>query len=121
MKRERLGVIDFISLQARDLALQHNEAVASYAVALLRMLRADGADAERWRAVDEGALMTALYAHAGNHASNRPGSTIAASRRRPESRRQDLQEAFQTLPNRLLSHRHRRGSDAGRRASSAQR
>ena len=29
MKRERLGVIDFISLQARDLALQHNEAVAT--------------------------------------------------------------------------------------------
>ena len=54
MKRERLGVIDFISLQARDLALQHNETVASYAVALLRMLRADSTDAERWRAVDEG-------------------------------------------------------------------
>ncbi len=68
MKRERLGVIDFISLQARDLALQHNEAVASYAVALLRMLRADGADAERWRAVDEGALMTAALLHdAGKH------------------------------------------------------
>ena len=69
MKRERLGVIDFISLQARDLALQHNEAVASYAVALLRMLRADGADAERWRAVDEGALMTAALLHdTGKHA-----------------------------------------------------
>ena len=68
MKRERLGVIDFISLQARDLALQHNEAVASYAVALLRMLRADSADAERWRAVDEGALMTAALLHdAGKH------------------------------------------------------
>ena len=68
MKRDRLGVIDFISLQARDLALQHNEAVASYAVALLRMLRADGADAERWSAVDEGALMTAALLHdAGKH------------------------------------------------------
>ena len=68
MKRERLGVIDFLSLQARDLALQHNEAVASYAVALLRMLRADGADAERLRAVDEGALMTAALLHdAGKH------------------------------------------------------
>ena len=69
MKRERLGVIDFISLQARDLALQHNETVASYAVALLRMLRADSTDAERWRAVDEGALMTAALLHdAGKHA-----------------------------------------------------
>ena len=68
MKRERLGVIDFISLQARDLALQHNEAVASYAVALLRMLRADSTDAEPWRAVDEGALMTAAMLHdAGKH------------------------------------------------------
>jgi adenylate cyclase len=68
MKRERLGVIDFISLQARDLALQHNETVASYAVALLRMLRADTTDAERWRAVDEGALMTAALLHdAGKH------------------------------------------------------
>jgi adenylate cyclase len=68
MKRERLGVIDFISLQARDLALQHNETVASYAVALLRMLRADSTDEERWRAVDEGALMTAALLHdAGKH------------------------------------------------------
>ena len=32
------------------------------------MLRADGADAERWRAVDEGALMTAALLHdAGKH------------------------------------------------------
>src|SRR5262249_1844128 len=31
--RGRFGMIDFVSLQARDLALQHNEAVASYAVA----------------------------------------------------------------------------------------
>ncbi len=68
IKRDRLGVIDFVSLQARDLALQHNEAVASYAVALLRMLRADGADAERWSAVDEASLMTAALLHdAGKH------------------------------------------------------
>src|SRR6185369_4756791 len=73
MKCERFGVIDFISLQARDLALQHNEAVASYAVALLRMLRADGADAERWRAIDEGALMTAALLHdAGKHVVEPP-------------------------------------------------
>src|SRR6478736_4078526 len=30
-----------------------------------------------------------------------------------DRRRQDLQEAFQTLPNRLPSHRHRRGSYRG--------
>jgi adenylate cyclase len=68
-KRERFGMIDFVSLQARDLALQHNEAVASYAVALLRMLRASDAGAERWQAVDEGELMAAALLHdAGKHA-----------------------------------------------------
>ena len=80
IKRDRLGVIDFISLQARDLALQHNEAVASYAVALLRMLRADGADAERWRAVDEASLMTAaLLQMPASTLSSLGGLTIAAS------------------------------------------
>jgi hypothetical protein len=68
-KRERFGMIDFVSLQARDLALQHNEAVAAYAVALLRMLRADDAGAERWQAVDEAELMAAALLHdAGKHA-----------------------------------------------------
>ena len=45
-----------------------------------------------------------------------PASMPQASRHRPvagDRRRQDLQEAFQTLPNRLLSHRHRGGSYRG--------
>src|SRR6476660_7271255 len=45
-----------------------------------------------------------------------PASMPQASRHQPvagDRRRQDLQEAFQTLPNRLLSHRHRRGSYRG--------
>ncbi len=68
MKRERFAMIDFVSLQARDLALQHNEAVASYSVALLRMLRANGAVAERLKAVDEAELMAAALLHdAGKH------------------------------------------------------
>jgi adenylate cyclase len=68
VKREKFAMIDFVSLQARDLALQHNEAVASYCVALLRMLRADGATAERWNAVDEAKLMAAALLHdAGKH------------------------------------------------------
>ncbi|MGE0734447.1 MAG: adenylate/guanylate cyclase domain-containing protein [Alphaproteobacteria bacterium] len=68
-KRDRLGVIDFISLQARDLALQHNEAVASYAVALLRALRKDGAGGADWNAVDEAALIAAALLHdCGKHA-----------------------------------------------------
>jgi HD-GYP domain-containing protein (c-di-GMP phosphodiesterase class II) len=68
-KRERFGMIDFVSLQARDLALQHNEAVASYAVALLRMLRGNDSGVERWKAVDEAELMAAALLHdAGKHA-----------------------------------------------------
>jgi hypothetical protein len=68
IKRERFAMIDFVSLQARDLALQHNEAVAGYAIALLRMLRAGGAVAERWKAVDEAELIAAALLHdAGKH------------------------------------------------------
>jgi HD-GYP domain-containing protein (c-di-GMP phosphodiesterase class II) len=62
-KRERLHMVDFISLQARDAALQHNEAVASYAVALLRALRSHGPDAQRWQGVDEAALIAAALLH----------------------------------------------------------
>jgi len=51
-KRDRLGMIDFVSLQARDLALLHNEAVASFALALLRMLRAGPAAAPHCSDVD---------------------------------------------------------------------
>jgi adenylate cyclase len=68
-KRDRLAMIDFVSLQARDLALLHNEAVASFALALLRMLRAGAAAAPRWSNVDEGALITAALLHdVGKHA-----------------------------------------------------
>jgi adenylate cyclase len=68
-KQDRLGVIDFISLQARDLALQHNEAVACYAVALLRTLRKDGAAGADLDAIDETALIAAALLHdCGKHA-----------------------------------------------------
>ena len=67
-KRDRLAMIDFVSLQARDLALLHNEAVASFALALLRMLRAGPAAAPRWSNVDVGALITAALLHdVGKH------------------------------------------------------
>ena len=112
MKRDRLGVIDFISLQARDLALQHNEAVASYAVALLRMLRADGADAERWRAVDEGALMTAALLHdTGKHAveparlNDRSLDGAGRERLRQRPARRDVADA-QADRRRLLGTAH---------------
>lgn len=63
VKRERFGLVDFVSLQARDLALQHNEAVASYAVALLRVLRSDAASGTRWNGLDEGPLIAASLLH----------------------------------------------------------
>ncbi len=68
-KRDRLPMIDFVSLQARDLALLHNEAVASYALALLRMLRADPGAAPCWGNVDDATLITAALLHdVGKHA-----------------------------------------------------
>lgn len=38
-KRKSFGMFDFISIQSRDVALGHNEAVATYALALFRALR----------------------------------------------------------------------------------
>jgi hypothetical protein len=38
-KRKSFGMFDFISIQSRDIALGHNEAVATYALALFRALR----------------------------------------------------------------------------------
>jgi adenylate cyclase len=68
LKRDRFAMIDFVSLQARDLALQHNEAVACFAVALLRELRTNGAVADRYKAVNEAELMAAALLHdAGKH------------------------------------------------------
>jgi adenylate cyclase len=68
VKQDRLAVVDFTSLQTRDLALQHNEAVASYALALLRTLRKDGAEGA-WDAVDEAMLVEAALLHdCGKHA-----------------------------------------------------
>ena len=69
LKRERLGMVDFVSLQARDVALQHNEAVASYALALLRTLRLAGLEGDRWNQADETTLVAAALLHdVGKHA-----------------------------------------------------
>jgi adenylate cyclase len=69
LKEERLGMVDFVSLQARDLALQHNEAVASYSVALLRVLRSAGGEGLGLNGIDERALTVAALLHdAGKHA-----------------------------------------------------
>jgi adenylate cyclase len=89
-KRARLSMIDFASLQARDAALGHNEAVAAFALALLRDLRAQGESvAGPVAAIDESDLVIAALLHdSGKHAVaaetlNRPslaGAELAALR-----------------------------------------
>ncbi|MBM3517206.1 MAG: hypothetical protein FJX56_04840 [Alphaproteobacteria bacterium] len=61
-RRERLGMIDFPSLQSREGAFHHNEAVAAYALALLRAAaRAGTLDGSG--AVDEASLLAAALLH----------------------------------------------------------
>ena len=68
-KLEHLSMVDFLSIQSRDGALRHNEAVAAFALALLRSLRAGNAEIEGLDAIDEGALMRATLLHdVGKHA-----------------------------------------------------
>jgi HD-GYP domain-containing protein (c-di-GMP phosphodiesterase class II) len=60
-------MVDFVSIQARDVALNHNEAVAAFALALLRELRAGGVDG--LEAVDENDVLAAALVHdLGKHA-----------------------------------------------------
>ena len=66
-KRDRLGMVDLTSIQARDAALNHNEAVASFALALLREMRAG--DGSALDGVDEDELVLAALLHdVGKHA-----------------------------------------------------
>ncbi len=66
-KRDRLGMVDFVSIQARDAALNHNEAVAAFAVALLREMKAGAADG--LEAVGESDILAAALVHdLGKHA-----------------------------------------------------
>lgn len=65
-KAERLAMVDFVSLQARDVALRHNETVATYALALLRSLRSGAGPV--WQDIDEAALIAAALLHdSGKH------------------------------------------------------
>jgi HD-GYP domain-containing protein (c-di-GMP phosphodiesterase class II) len=70
LKRERLAIVDFPSLQSRDAALYHNESVAAFAVALLRALRSGGgSEAEAAADIDEAELALAALLHdVGKHA-----------------------------------------------------
>ena len=69
LKKRDLAMIDFLSIQSRDGAINHNEAVAAYAVALLRHLISSGAALDGLDRVDETQLMrTALLHDVGKHA-----------------------------------------------------
>lgn len=65
--RERFDVVDFLSVQTRDGALQHNEAAAGIGLALLRFLRQqtdlDGLMQAEIDRMDESELVTLLLLH----------------------------------------------------------
>ncbi len=68
IKQRDLAMIDFLSIQSRDGAVNHNEAVAAYALALLRHLKTEGAATAGLDAVAEDALVrTALLHDVGKH------------------------------------------------------
>jgi len=94
IKRSDLAMIDFLSIQSRDGAINHNEAVAAYAVALLRHLKSSGAALEGLDGLDEAELMrTALLHDVGKHALG--GARLndpAPSEQDREALRRDLQD-----------------------------
>ncbi|MBI4082114.1 MAG: GAF domain-containing protein, partial [Candidatus Lambdaproteobacteria bacterium] len=69
-RRRHFSMIDFLSLQARDGALSHNEAVAAYALALLRHLKAlePPGIAALQEVSEEQVLALALLHDVGKHA-----------------------------------------------------
>ncbi len=96
-KRERLAMVDFPSIQARDAALNHNEAVASFALALSRQLRAAGGDRQ---AIDEDALVAAALLHdVGKHALDpaRLNETSPSKDARERLRRELLDQTLAIL------------------------
>jgi hypothetical protein len=89
-QQERLGAVDFVSIQARDGALGHNEAVAAFALALRRHLLQGGnagALREGLAAIAEADLLhLALLHDLGKHAIDpaRLNATPLSSRQREE-------------------------------------
>ena len=69
IKQRDLAMIDFLSIQSRDGAINHNEAVAVFSLALLRHLKTGGAAVAGLDAVDEEALVRSALLHdIGKHA-----------------------------------------------------
>ena len=67
-KVEHFSMVDFLSIQSRDGAIRHNEAVAAFALALLRSSRASGAAGPDLEGVDEATLIRAALLHdVGKH------------------------------------------------------
>ena len=86
-KRARLAMIDFLSVQSRDGALGHNEAVAAYALGLFRTLEPDGVD-------EETLLLAALLHDVGKHTIDGPRlNERALTEPARERLRQDLLSA----------------------------
>ncbi|MDP6589995.1 MAG: adenylate/guanylate cyclase domain-containing protein, partial [Alphaproteobacteria bacterium] len=61
LKRKAFGMIDFTSIQSRDVALGHNEAVATYALALLRAVKESAP--ELIGEIDEETVLAAALLH----------------------------------------------------------
>ena len=67
-KVEHFSMVDFLSIQSRDGAIRHNEAVAAFALALLRSSRASDAAGPDLEGVDEATLIRAALLHdVGKH------------------------------------------------------
>lgn len=91
-KRERFSMVDFVSIQSRDAAVGHNEAVASFALALCRELKAGATTLSGAAEIDERALVDVALLHdVGKHAldSHRLNAPAMTGEER-ESLRRDL-------------------------------
>lgn len=91
IKRDALSMVDLGSIQARDAALNHNEAVAAFALALLRFMKPDHPELEE---IDERELCLSALLHDVGKRSLEPSRLcdpgLGADQR--ETLRRDLME-----------------------------
>lgn len=99
-KRQHFGMIDFVSVQARDGALGHNEAVAAYALAHLRQMKAEANPIPGLDAIDEATLLCAALLHdIGKHAvdSDRLNERSLGEQARSALRRELLENTVKVV------------------------